>query len=75
MGQLRFSKVDLYKTFTRPFQLKSSSFIKAHFGWKGLVKVTFKPPFLNLKCPISNTFKLFKVLFCVVQTPAHRKGA
>ena len=27
------------------------------FDWKGLVKVTFNLPFLNLKCPISKTLK------------------
>ena len=31
------------------------------FGWKGLVKVTFNSAFLNLKGPISKTFKLSKV--------------
>ena len=31
------------------------------FGWKGLVKVTFSSPFLNLKGPISKTIKLLKV--------------
>ena len=29
-------------------------------GWKGLVKVTFNSAYLNLKGPISKTFKLSK---------------
>ena len=32
MGSLRFSKGDLCKTFTKPFQLKRSPFIKASFS-------------------------------------------
>ena len=47
MGTLRFYKCDLYGGL---------------FVWKGLGNVTFNSPFLNLKSPISETFKLLKVL-------------
>ena len=34
-GPLIFSKGDLYKTFTKPFQLKMSPFLKASFSVGG----------------------------------------
>ena len=64
MWPLMFSKGDLYKTFTRPFQVENLTFHKGDlFGWKGVLKVTFTSSFLNLKVPISKTFVLLKVLF------------
>ena len=57
MGSLT-GKWDLYKTFPS----EKVTFQKGDlFSWKGLVKVTFHLPSLNLKGPISKTFKLLKV--------------
>ena len=56
MGPLRFSKADLYKTLTRPFQLNMSPFVKVFtytiFISKGLVKVSFNSHLLNLNASI-----------------------
>ena len=54
MGPLRFSKCDLYKTITFPAE-KGTILV-----WKGLVKVTFDLPFLNLKGPISIHLKVLQ---------------
>ena len=60
MEPLRFSKIDLYKTFTP----EKVTFHKGDiFGTKGLVKVNFNSPFLNLKGHISKTFQLSNVKF------------
>ena len=55
MGPLRLRKCELKVTFTIPVQLKSDI-----FSWNGLVKVLLSAPLLNIKGPISKTFKLLK---------------
>ena len=62
MGPLRCCEGELYKTFSA---VKVTFHKGDLFGWKGLVKVTFNSPFLNLKVPISKTFKLGLILCSV----------
>ena len=54
MGPLRFNKGNLFKTFP----VVKVTFHKGDtLACKGLVKVTFTSPFLNLKGHIPKTFK------------------
>ena len=58
MGPLIFGKCDLYKTFPA----EKVTYHKGDlFNLKGLLKLNFNSPSLNLKSPISKTFKFLKV--------------
>ena len=58
MGPLRLSYGHLYKTFPADKVTFQNGDL---FVCKDLVKVTINSTFLNLKGPISKTFKLLKV--------------